>query len=114
MSGFYQWIDALWIPVLLLSTHGMNRLLAAGFVCAGMLMMRLQVELMESIGYPNGILQLLKIPLFERGLIIYSVFYLLYAIMAHYSPGATKVIVLASSITMLFSALLVSSIAMVL
>ena len=42
----YQWIDLLWIPVALLTMEKGKRLFTVGFICACVLLLRLQVELM--------------------------------------------------------------------
>ena len=47
----YQWIDLFWLVMIPLAAHKGHRLIAAGFVLSCMLMLRLQVEIMESIDY---------------------------------------------------------------
>jgi hypothetical protein len=107
-------MDLLWLPVVVLAAHGKHRFTAAGFVLAGVFMLRLQVEIMDSIGFDHGFLGLIKAPALERGMATYSVFYLLYAILAQLSPGSFKAVFLAATISIFFMALFVSTIVMVL
>lgn len=110
----YQWIDLFWLAMVLIAVHKQHRLLAVGFVLSCVFMLRLQVEIMESIGYGTGILRALDSHVFERGLVAYSVIYLLYFLFAHYSPGSRRVIFMAASLSMFFFALTVSTFVMVL
>lgn len=110
----YPYIDAAWIPLALLVVHRHQRLFVLGFFLACMLMMRLLVELVESTGYPRGIVGLLDAPLFLRGLCVYSVFYALYLLVVHFSPGSFKAVLMAASITIFFAATICAAIVMVL
>ncbi len=115
MSAFiYQWIDALWIPVGLLVVHKKHRLWAVGFIAACMLMMRLQVELLAGVGYERGIVGLMDSHIFNRGLVVYSVIYIIYFLLAYYSPGTRGSVFMAASISIFFFALFLSMIVMVL
>ena len=114
MSFILQWIDVLWLVPAFVLIHPKERLLAAGFFIICMVMMRLQVELMGSIGYEQGILGVMSMPVFSRGLIVYSLFYIAYMLLAHYSRDSRKVIFMAASISIFFMALFVSSVVMVL
>lgn len=110
----YQWIDLFWLVMVLVAVHKQHRLLAAGYVLSCVFMLRLQVEIMGSIHYSTGILRVMDSDVFDRGLIVYSVFYLLYFLMAHYSPGSRQVIFMAASLSIFFFALSVSTFVMVL
>lgn len=114
MGFILQWIDAIWIPLVLVGVHKAQRWWGLGFVLLCMVMMRLQVDLMQSIGHPFGILQLLPFHVFTKGQIVYSIFYALYIILAHYSPNTNGFIFMAASISMFFMALTVSMIVMLL
>lgn len=85
-----------------------------GFVLACAVMMRLQVELMYAIKYPRGILTLVDMPLLERGFYVTGIFYVLFILLARFSPSTTGVIFLAGSITLFFTAMVVSMLVMVL
>lgn len=108
------WLDFLWLPIAVLAVHKGHRIWAAGFVLACAFMMRLQVELMESVGYPTGILPLLDSDLMRRGMVTYSVFYVIYIALAYYSPGSHKHVMMAATISMFFVAMFVSSLIMLL
>ena len=114
MHFILQWLDLIWLPIGYLFIHRPHRALAAAFFLSCMLMMRLQAELMISIGYSAGLIGLWGMHVFLRGLIVYSIFYALYLLLAHYSRDTRKAVFLAASISVFFMALFVSSIVMVL
>ncbi len=114
MDLILQWIDLVWLPVGLFVVHKGHRLLAGGYFIACALMLRLQVELMQSIGYPTGILTLMKSDLFIRGIVVYAVFNAGYLLIAYFSPGSDKTVFLAASLTIFFSAMFSSTIIMLL
>jgi hypothetical protein len=114
MSFIYQWIDALWLPLAFFVVHKPHRWWAVGFVASCMLMLRLQTELMVEIGYDKGILNFVDSPVFSRGLIVYSIIYIIYLILAYYSPGTRGVVFMAASISIFFMSLFISMIVMVL
>ena len=110
----YQWLDLIWLPIGLFVVNKEQRLWVLGFFVGCMLMMRMQVELMDVTGYPTGFIQLLSSTALDRGLVIYSIFYVLYLILAHYSPNTKGPIFVAGSISIFFMAFFTSSIIMVL
>lgn len=114
MNEILQWIDLVWLPVSLLVVHKGHRVMAMAYFAACMLMLRLQVELISSIGYPTGILPLMSSGLFIRGLVVYSLFHAGYLVIAYFSPGSEKSVFLAASISIFFAALFTSMIVMVL
>lgn len=105
----YPWADALWLLVVLFALHARHRIIAVFFILGGMVMMRMQVELMEVIGYPTGILNILDSHAFDRGLMTYSVFYLLYTLLMYFSAGSLRVVSVAASISIFFMALFTST-----
>ncbi|MCD8497375.1 MAG: hypothetical protein LRZ85_04405 [Alphaproteobacteria bacterium] len=110
----YPYLDLLWLPVAMLAVHRHQRLIVLAFMAACMVMMRLLVELVQSLGYPYGIVGLLDAPLLERGAAVYSLFYLLYLLIVRFSPSSYKVVLLAASITIFFAASVSAAIVMVL
>ena len=110
----YQWLDLIWIPIGLFVVKKEQRLWVLGFFSGCMLMMRMQVELMNATNYPTGFINLMSSTAFDRGLVIYSVFYVLYLTLAHYSPNARGPVFVAASISIFFMAFFTSSIIMVL
>ena len=105
----YNWIDILWLPIAYFTVHKKHRWWAAGFVVACMIMMRLQVELMVSIGHPNGILPLLESPVNSRLMLIYSFFYVAFLGMAHYSPKTEGVVFMGACLAIFFMAFFTST-----
>ena len=110
----YQWIDLIWIPLGFFAVHKEQRGWTIGYIIGCMMMMRLQVEVMQEIGYPTGISGLLNYQVFDKGLIVYSIFYALYLVLGHYSPNTKGPVFMAASISLFFTAFFVSSIVMVL
>lgn len=104
MDNYIQWIDLAWLPIVLLAVRKGQYMVAMGFVLANVLMMRLLVELMGSIGYSYGIFPLLDYHIFYRGLAFYSFVYLLYMALVYFSPGTQKIFLLGASISMFFFA----------
>ena len=108
------WIDLLWIPVALLAAERGKRLFTATFAGACVLLLRLQVELLQGIGFSKGFLGFLHNDILIRGMITYSVFIMLFLVLAHYSHGTDKSIHIAASITIMIAAFCVSTFIMVL
>lgn len=114
MDFVYQWIDVAWLPLALLMVHKPHRWLTLGFMLSSMLMMRLLVELMESTGYAYGFMPVLMSHVRTRALIVYSVFYVFFMIIAYYSPGSSKIVFLAASISIFIMTGVVATLIMVL
>lgn len=112
MDVSYQWIDLLWLPLVFYAVHKPHRMIALGFMAGCMVMMRLQVEILTSIGYPNGIVGLMSAPVLTRGLAVYSLAYLFFFIMAYYSPGSRPVIFFAACLAIFFAGFFTSMILM--
>lgn len=107
------WLDAVWIPVALLVVHKGQKLKAAAFVGLCMLVMRLQIEIVESTGFSKGFTRLMESSLYHRGLVVYGAFITIYLLLSYFSPYTRGVIYLAASISIFFMAFLVSSIVMI-
>ena len=108
------YIDLFWIPVALLAAERGKKLFTAAFAGACALLLRLQVELLQEIGYPGGVFGLIQTDILRRGMVTYSVFILLFLILAHFSKGGNKDVHIAASITIMIAAFCVSSLVMVL
>ncbi len=104
MEVILNWLDAIWIFVAIVVVSKAQRVLAVGFIIACMMMMRMQVELMEVIKYPYGLLGLWPWHVFNRGLLIYSIFYAGFFVLAHYSPNTKGALFIAGSISIFFMA----------
>jgi hypothetical protein len=110
----YQWIDLLWVPLALVLMERGKKLFTCAFVLSCVLLLRLQIELLQQLGYGRGFLGLLESAIYPRGLITYGVFTGLFIFLAYYSKGADKNVHIAASITILIAAFCVSSFIMVL
>ncbi len=111
MEIFYaslNWLDLLWIPAALIALHEGQRLKAVLFVLACAIMLRLQIQLMEEVGYPDGFLGLMSTDLYTRGLITYSVFILLFFLLSYFSPRVNQFVFVAASISTFIGAFCVS------
>ena len=108
-----EWLDAVWIPVAALVVHKGQKLKAVAFVVLCMMVMRLQIEIVESTGFRKGFTGLMDASLYHRGLIVYGVFITIYLLLSYFSPYTKGVIYLAASISIFFMAFLVSSIVMI-
>ncbi len=106
----WEWLDTLWIPLALLFVHKGQKLKAAAFIIVSMIVMRLQIQIFESIGGPKGITGWIDTPLMVRGYLIYGFFFLLFLILSYFSPRTRGVIYLAASLSIFFMAFTVSSI----
>lgn len=114
LAQVYPYIDLLWLPVFFFVVHRRQRLIVLAFLGSCMLMMRLLVELAESLGDKHGFLGLLPTPLFTRGLMVYSLFYVVYLLIVRLSPGSFRVVLMAASITIFFAASISTAIVMLL
>ncbi len=77
-------------------------------------MMRMQIEFLISAHYPTGLLNFMSSHIWDRGLVIYSVVYLLYIILMRFSPGSKGSILLATVISLFFGTFFLSTFIMIL
>jgi len=110
----YQWIDLIWLPLALLLTHKQHRIVAAAYVLACVFMLRLQIEFMAETGHLYGYLNFLGFHPYERGLFVYGLFNIVFLLAAHFSPGARPVIIMASALSLFFTAMFSATIIMLL
>lgn len=114
MGFILQWIDLMWLPIMVMVVDKKQRFLAIGMFVSCALMMRMQIELMHWTEYPTGFLPFLEFPVQNRAIAVYTVFYMLYCFLAIFSPYARGSVFLAASITIFFAAMVISMIVMVL
>lgn len=113
MAHFIQYIDAIWIFIALLIANRGQRLVAVGYVVACMLMMRMQIEFIVDMEY-DTLLNLLPFPMFETGVITYSIFNALYLGFLQFSRANRGALLMASTISIFFVALIATSVVLVL
>ncbi len=114
LNDFINWADLAWIPVALLVEHRGKKIFSALFAAACSLLLRLQVDMLVGIGFPEGVFGLMDMPELMRGQITYSIFILFFFVISYYSKGANNHIHIAASITILIAAFCVSTLVMVL
>jgi hypothetical protein len=110
----FQWIDLLWIPVAVLTMEKGKRIFTCGFVFSCVLLLRLQVELLQKIGFAHGFFGWMDSDIYKRGLITYGFFIMLFLLIAYFSPGSDKNVHIAASIAIFIAAFCVSTFIMVL
>ncbi|MFK7839871.1 MAG: hypothetical protein AB8B83_06015 [Bdellovibrionales bacterium] len=114
MDIIIKYIDLIWLPVGIVLVHKEQRIVAGAFFISCFIMMRLQIEMMYVIGYPTGILPLLKHPVNLTAMGVYTFFYIIYLALCHWSPGSQKHIFLAATMSVFFAAMLTSQVIMLL
>lgn len=114
IQSLIPWLDLIWVPVALLVVERGRKIKTALFAASCVLMLRFQIELLQSVGFPRGIFGLVDMPLLMRGQITYALFVLFFLLMSYWSPGVDKHVHIAASITIFITAFCVSTIVMVL
>lgn len=114
MDILIEHIDWIWLPIGWFAVHKKHRIKAVGFIMACILMLRLQVELMEEINHPTGIMTLMDSHVLDRGQIVYAVFIMLFLILAHFSAQTEKIIFFAACLSVYFMAFVASTLIMLL
>jgi hypothetical protein len=114
MHFVLQWIDIIWLPLAFFFVHKDQRMWAIGTLLSCMAMMRMLSELMDSIGYSQGIIGFwTSMPVFSRGLMVYNLHYLGYLFLAYYLPNARGPMFMALSISVFFSSFVIFALLMV-
>jgi len=108
------WIDLLWIPIAIITMERGKKIKTALFAGGCVLLLRLQVELLQQVGFGAGFFHWLAISILQRGMITYACFILFFLIIAYYSPGTNNHVHMAASIGILILAFCVSTFVMVL
>jgi hypothetical protein len=110
----WEWLDAAWSPIALILVHKGQRLKACAFIAVCMMVMRLQIQIFDQMGFAKGITGFIDWPLIFRGYGVYGVFILLFIILSYFSPFTRGAIYLAASLSIFFMAFTVSSIVLIL
>ena len=112
--NFMDWIDLAWVPLALIALRKGQRFKGVMFVLSCIFSLRLQIELMEEIGYPDGILPFVDYPPLFRGFITYGAFIAVFLILSHISREKDPYVFIAAAITVFIAAFCVSSFILVL
>lgn len=108
------WADTLWLPIIVFLVHKQHRWWTLGLVLGCFITLRLQTEIMHTINFPNGIMGFMTSKVHSRGQIVYSIFYILFLLMAHFSPNTRGAVFMAACLAIFFMAFVVSMFVMVL
>lgn len=114
MGFIYQWIDVVWVLLVFVTLAPKNWPVGIGYILSCVFILRLQVELMELIGFANGAFPLLDSHVLERGQMVYGVVFVVYFLWAYHLRRCSPVIFMAHSIAFFFIGLVSSTIVMVL
>lgn len=108
----HQWLDLVWLLIAPVLVHPGQRLKVLGFVFVCLLMLRLQVELAETMGFAKGVTGWFTWAPMFRGYVVYGIFIALFLLLSYFSPRSGA-IYLAASLTIFFMAFLVSTIVLI-
>ena len=109
----WNWLDVLWIPLALMIVHKGQKVKACAFIILCMFVLRLQIEIVEQMGFKTGMTGLIDWPLMMRGYAVYGFFFSLYLLLSYLSPFTRGAIYLAASLSIFFMAFTVSSIVLI-
>lgn len=113
LAKFLPWLDLFWIPLALIVVHPEQRIKTILFIVTCVLILRLQIEMMDQIGFPRGIFGFWHWPLLYRGMAGYGVFIAFFLLTARFSPKTDLFVLLAAIITLFIGAFCVTSLMMV-
>lgn len=113
-NEIYYNIDLVWVLVALIVLHEGQRVKTAILFGACYIFLRLQIETLQALGYPNGLFDIMSMDLYMRGLICYSITNILFLIASIWSPNTKGVIFLASAISAFTIAATISTIILIL
>lgn len=109
-----NWLDLIWIPLALLIARRGQRIYCLGFVMISIFALRLQVDLMQVLGFEYGFFGLIDFPALWRGYAAYAVFIAMFLGLTRWSKERDPYIFIAAGITVFVSAFCVSTFIMVL
>lgn len=112
--NLYHWIDLLWIPILFFGVHKQHRWYSAGFAVGSVILVHTLSEIMNTIGYSQGIIGYLSSNVHARLLIVSSAIYAFYLLTAHFSSKTEGVVFMAACLSFFFMILVAGSISMIL
>lgn len=91
----------------MLAVHKGQRIKAALFALGCYVALRLQLELMQATGYPDGVFHYLDSDPYERGVVGYGILVALYLLLCYISPNTKGVVFLAASLSIYFTAVMI-------
>lgn len=109
-----NWIDLLWIPAAYLLVRKGQRVGAIIFTLVCVFALRMQVELMDQIGFHHGFFKFVDLPVLYRGFMTYAVFIAVFLFISRISREKDAYIFIAAGITVFMAAFAVSTFIMLL
>ncbi len=109
-----QWLDLIWVIIVLFTFKGRDRIRAIIFILTCMLMLRLQVDFMIAGDFEYGALPWLKSHVLTRGYIVYGVFISFFLGLAYFSKDTNNYVYMAASIGILVTSCVSSTLIMLL
>jgi hypothetical protein len=109
-----DWLDFLWLPLAFLMLRKNQWGKSLFFILACIFTLRLQVELMQAVGQPQGFFNFMEWSSLIRGYVVYGFFILGFLILARWSQEKDPYVFIAASITVFMAAFCVSTFVMVL
>lgn len=106
----WNWLDILWIPFAVAIVHKGQIIKASAYIIVCMMVMRLQIQIIDMMGYNTGVTGWLDWPAIVRGYVVYGFFIGLFLLLSYLSPYTKGAIYLAASLTLFFIAFTISSI----
>lgn len=103
MHFLLQWIDLVWLPLSFFLVNKNQRWTTVAVLVGCMVIMRLQAELFEWIGYPRGLLGMLDMPAYSRGLVFYSILYAIFLLIVYRSTHLKGSLLLSMGLGFLFA-----------
>jgi len=104
----FTWFDLIWIPCVFIFAARRHWVTALIFVLLAIASLRLQVELMNDIGYPTGFLPLLSTPALWRGFFVYGFFIFVFLLLSFFSKRENAYVYIAAAIGMFIIAFCLS------
>ncbi|MAI61194.1 MAG: hypothetical protein CBB87_01740 [Micavibrio sp. TMED27] len=114
MHVILQYIDLIWFPVMMFVVPKHRRIMVAALFVSCALMMRLQIELMESTGFDKGFTSFFDASVQMRAIATYNAFYFLYVCISLFTKNAMNIVFMAFSISVFFMAMITSMLIMML
>lgn len=107
-------IDLIWIPLGLVIVHKRHYGILLATLISGMVMMRMQSELMDFIEYPRGIFNFTNMLVYMRLMIFYNLMYAGFITFLHFSKMQDRIIILATAGSLFFGVVIISTLSMIL
>lgn len=109
-----NWIDLLWLPISFFAVHKNQRFKVLFIILLGIVMVRLQVDMLNYLHFPNGFLGFIEMRPLYRGFWVYGFFNLVFIALSRLSPRTNIYVYIAASISIFIIAFCLSTAIMLL